>query len=287
MNPAVWIILGLALLYVALLFGVAWFTLHPLRVPIFLSPGALGLPQEPVSFTSSDGVNLRGWWMHHPDPRGVVVLSHGYLMNRAEPTPLAKRLFEQGYSCLLYDFRRHGTSGGKQSTIGWKERLDVLAATQTAQAYYPGKSLILWGSSMGAAASVFAQASEGAGADALILDSGYSRLFDANKGWWDTFVGPKLRPLLMPTWLFCWMFTTIDPRKVDVAKALKDVSCPVMMIYGDADLIVPVAAAQRNIDAFPAASVQWFKGVQHSQPRWQMPDKYDEAVFNFLNKHNL
>ena len=96
-----------------------------MRVPIFLSPGALGLPPESVQFKSSDDVNLRGWWIHHDDPEAVVVFSHGFLMNRAEPTPMAKRFYESGCACLLYDFRRHGLSGGRISTVGLAERLDV------------------------------------------------------------------------------------------------------------------------------------------------------------------
>lgn len=287
MIVALTVVGSLLLLYLVLLFGVAWFTLHPLRVPIFLSPGALGLPQESVQFESSDDVHLRGWWIHHDDPEAVVVFSHGFLMNRAEPTPMAKRFYESGCACLLYDFRRHGLSGGRISTVGWAERLDVEAAFQLARQRYPGKKIILWGSSMGAAASALATAHEDCTPDALILDSAYSRLVDANGGWWMTFVGPWITPLLMPSWVIGWMLTRIDPRSVDVAHALSRINLPTLLLHGDLDLIVPLEAAQRNLAASLNGELVVFEGVQHSQPRWLQTNKYDAHIFEFLARHGL
>ncbi len=287
MQPLLWTTLGLLLLYGLALFGVAWGTLHPLRVPIFLSPGALGLPQLAVQFNSSDGVDIKGWWMHRPGAKTVIVLAHGFMMNRAEGTPLAKRLYEEGCACLLFDFRRHGGSGGKRSTIGWAEQHDVTAAFNEAKAQYPDAKVVIWGSSMGAAATVFAVAHQGIKPDGLVLDSMYSRLVDANSGWWTTFVGPALMPLLVPSWVFCWAITGVDPRHVDVARDLKKLTLPMLLIYGGADLIVPKIAAERNLAANPSVEIAWFPGIQHSQPRWLETDKYDATVLQFLEKHGL
>lgn len=288
MSPVAVLLLTLLILYVALLLAVSWISLHPLRIPIFLSPGALGLPQESVSFTSQDGVSLKGWWVAHEDPEAVAVLAHGFMMNRAEPTPMAKRLYEAGFSCLLFDFRRHGSSGGSISTVGWAERHDVSAAIAIARSRYPGKKIVVWGSSMGAAASALAVAHEQeCQVDALILDSAYSRLVDATGGWWQTFVGPWITVLLMPTWILGWLFTRIDPRGVDVADALSKIRQPVLLMHGDADLIVPLAAAKRNLKANPEAELVVFEGVQHSQPRWLQTASYDASVMAFLRKNGI
>ena len=91
-------------LYFLALVLVAMVSLRPIRIPFFLSPGALGLPQQSVRFKSADGLELRGWWMHRESPNSVAVLCHGYMMNRSEPIPLAKRLWEEGVACLIFDF---------------------------------------------------------------------------------------------------------------------------------------------------------------------------------------
>ncbi|MBL8060336.1 MAG: alpha/beta fold hydrolase [Chthonomonas sp.] len=288
MNILAIVILALLVIYLAILLGVSWFSLHPLRIPIFLSPGALGLPQESVAFKSKDGVPLRGWWIDQENPRAVAVLAHGFLMNRAEPTPMAKRLFEEGFACLLFDFRRHGLSGGKISTVGWAERHDVAAAVALARERYPGVKLVLWGSSMGAAAAALAVAHEpDCHADALILDSAYSRLVDATGGWWKTFVGPVVTFMLMPTWVLGWLFTRIDPRGVDVADALSRLQQPILLLHGDADMIVPLEAAKRNQRANELTELVVFEGMQHSQPRWQQTATYDARVMEFLRKNGI
>lgn len=285
LDALIWVVVGLLALYTLGLASVAWLTLHPVRVPIFLSPGALGLPQEPVSFQSADGTQLKGWWMDHPNPTAVVVLAHGFMMNRAEPIPMAKRLYEAGYACLVFDFRAHGSSAGKRCTIGWKERLDAAAALAHARERYPNRPCLGWGSSMGGAALTLAVAHERANVDALILDSTYTRLYDSNCGWWRTFFGPIGQRTLQPTWIFGWLFSGVDPRKVDIAQALESVKVPVLLLYGDLDLIVPPEHARRNFAATSKGTLHFFEGVQHSQPRWFQTQKYDAHVFEFLERH--
>ena len=78
---------------------------------------------------------------------------------------------QMGYDGLLFDFRNHGASGGKISSIGYWERLDAEAAAAYALrqegAPHP---VILWGVSMGAAAALMA-AAEDPQVNAVISDS--------------------------------------------------------------------------------------------------------------------
>ncbi len=283
----IWALVALVVLFALYafgLYGVAYFCLHPPRIPLFMSLSALGLPQESVVIESTDNLELRGWWLHHDDPKAVFVMAHGYLMNRAEPVPLARRLYELGFSCLLFDFRAHGFSDGKKSSIGYVERYDVAAAFEEARRKYPHSKIILWGSSMGGAASVFAISEEGIRPDGLIMDSVYSRLLEANLGWWKTFAGHHYR-WLRPSWLFCWLISGMHPHLVDVGVALaKTEKIPILMMYGDLDMIAPVEEAQRNHSARPDAQLVWFEGCQHSQPRWIQTEKYDRHLEAFVDE---
>lgn len=281
-------VLGIILaLYLGLLVLVAYGCLHPIRVPIFLSPGALGLPQRSVQVTTEDDVLLRGWWIDHPNPKSVVVLAHGYLMNRAEPIPLAKRLYEEGLACLVFDFRAHGVSGGRLSSVGPHEKNDVLAMVQHARAEYPDKPIWIWGSSMGGAATVLATEAMEVRPDALVLDSPYSSLIRANEGWWRTFAG-KFWPFLVPVWMFCWLMTRVDPRKVRIDHELSKMpEIPVLLMIGDCDVIVPLNEARKIADASENCRMELFEGCQHSQARWFHPVEYDERLFRFLKEQNL
>ncbi len=269
-------------IYLLILFGVSWFSLHPVRTPIYLSPGALGLPQEEVEFLSSDGIRLRGWWIGVPDAKTVFVMSHGYLMNRCELAPLAIYFAKFGCSSLLYDFRAHGKSGGRKSGLGWTERLDVAAAVAFARSRAPGCRLILVGSSMGSAASAFAFGEDSSLADALVLDSAYSRLYQAVSGWWRFLGGRGLSFILSPSVVIAAPLAGFNPFRPDVAQALAQVKAPVLILHGDCDTLATVLEAKRNEAACVDVETVWFERCGHSEGRWLQPEKYNAAVEEFL-----
>lgn len=282
------VLITVLVLYVVALIAVGWYVTHPLRIPLFLSPGALGLPQRSAGFQTADGVDLRGWWLDHPNPKSVVVLCHGYMMNRAEPIPLAKRLHEAGLACLVFDFRCHGYSGGKSTSIGPWEARDVAAAFAEARRAYPDRPIWIWGGSMGGAAAVLATEEGLIAPTALVLDCVYSRLWEANDGWWRTFLGPKIKSLVKPVWLVCWAITRIHPKSVDIAAALRRLSLPIWFAWAENDLIVPRDQAERNIKAAGGtAESHWFENCQHSQPRWFHTERYDARLFEFLRRERL
>src|SRR5687767_5875268 len=178
------VLLTLLAVYLLVLLGVAWVSLHPMRTPIFMATAWFGAPQQEVEFDNGEGIKLRGWWLEKPGAKTVCVLAHGYIMNRAELAPIAARLWEEGLACLLFEFRAHGKSGGTKCGLGWLERRDVRAAAAFARQRAPGAKVVLIGSSMGAAASALALGEDPSLADALVLDSGYSKLSRAVSGWW-------------------------------------------------------------------------------------------------------
>lgn len=284
-----WVI-AILLVYALFLALAARISIYPLRTPVFISPGAMGAPQEDVEFVSSDGKRLSGWWVGAPldsgnAPPWVVVLAHGYMMSRAEPSPLAAHLWSEGYSCLLFDFRAHGRSEGKKCSLGWHERLDVIAAIDWVKTRFPQARVVLWGSSMGAAACAFAASERRELVEALVLDSAYSRLSDAIGGWWLFVGGEPLRLLLAPVPLFSRLFLDFHLSQVDVAEALRSFgSRPVLLMHGRRDTLARPDQAERNLAAVgTSGEVVWFDGCGHSEPRWIRPEQYRSELQRFLS----
>jgi len=279
------VIYVLLALYLLGMVAIAWFSLHPVRIPVFISPGSMGAPQEDVTF-ESDGLNLRGWWVSAPGSKTVAILAHGYLMNRAELTPLAFQLWQRGMTCFLVDLRAHGKSQGKKSFLGLREANDVVAAVQYARQRCPDAQIVLIGSSMGAAASAIACGNHPGLADALVLDSCYSRLSSAIIGWWRFVGGKTLAFLLAPTAAIATPFAGFNPFDVDVSKYLAQAGdVPVLVIHGDADTLALPAEATRNFEACTGPKeIVWLPKMGHSEGRWEMPEKYNEALFGFLKR---
>lgn len=282
------ILLGILFVVYALgLYGIIWVSIHPLRIPMFHSPGHMGVPQETVAFETSDGIRLSGWWCECPEAQGVVVLSHGYMMNRAESAATAYWFHKQGFSCLLYDFRAFGRSGGDTCGLGWKERLDVLAAVDFAREKSSHDRVILWGSSMGAAASALAAGESPEKVSAVILDSAYSNVMQAMEGWWKFVLG-KASWILHPTIWLAPLVLGRDSVQSDVQAALRAYGDrPVLILHGTADILAVPAQAERNHAASPHSTLVWFEGAQHSEARWMDPAKYELSIEEFLERHGL
>ena len=280
------VLITLLVLYVLLLFGTAWLSLHPIRTPIFLSATSLGAPQENVEFANGDGQTLRGWWLEQPGAKTVVILAHGYVMNRAEMAPVAAPLWKEGCSCLLFEFRAHGRSSGSRSGLGWPERRDVRAAVEFARSRAPGARVVLIGSSMGSAASAFALGDDPGLADALVLDSSYSRLSNAIPGWWRFVGGQALAIVLWPVTPLAGPFAGFNPYKVDVAEALARVTCPVLLLHGDSDDLALPSEAVRNRDACNGDLV-WLKDSGHTEGRWVHTELYMRVLVDFLRSRGL
>jgi len=122
--------------------------------------------EEPVSFTvrvspsSQQRMTRRGVLVRRPHARAVVLICHGFMCTKDDVRFLRGVLF-QNYTTLSFDFRAHGElKSGQCCTFGLAEKEDVVGAVQfiRSQSDLRDKPLIVYGFSMGAVASLLAQA---------------------------------------------------------------------------------------------------------------------------------
>src|SRR5271170_6241500 len=59
------------------------------------------------------------------EPRGTIVLLHGYGLAQFSMAPWALRLSQEGWQCMLVDLRGHGNSTGRQIYYGLQEVHDL------------------------------------------------------------------------------------------------------------------------------------------------------------------
>lgn len=205
----------------------------PLRhvVPAAASvlPGA-----EDVSFETADGLRLNGWYISaaaNAERRAVIVFN-GNAGNRAFRAPLAAALREAGLSVLLFDYRGYGGNPGSPSEPG------LVADARAARAYVVHREdvdpdrLVYFGESLGAAVAV-ALAVEHPPA-AMVLRSPFTSLVDMGR-----LVYPFLpvRPLLRD--------------RFDAISQIRQLLCPLLVVAGDRDSIVPPEQSRRLRDAAP------------------------------------
>ena len=132
---------------------------HPIEKPATL----VAPTHEDVSFTTSDGLTLKGWWFTAPSFRDrAVVFVHGKDQDRIDssfdPAPNANLLLGDGYDVLLFDLRGHGESQRRRWGLGGPEALDVAAAVDLAatKAHLARSRVAVIGESMGASSALMA-----------------------------------------------------------------------------------------------------------------------------------
>jgi fermentation-respiration switch protein FrsA (DUF1100 family) len=93
---------------------------------------------------------------------------------------LANALLDKGFCLCLFDFRGYGQSEGEYVTIGIKESEQIGLLLSALRERYKQNSIVLWGRSMGAVASVLYLANGSNEATknvaAVVLDSPFSSL---------------------------------------------------------------------------------------------------------------
>ncbi|MEW6367007.1 MAG: alpha/beta fold hydrolase [Acidobacteriota bacterium] len=170
LSAFVLIILLLAAITVYVLAKVTF----PERRTSVLTPRSLFLDCRDVKFQTADGVGLAGYYVP-ADGSVPIILCHDFGWKKEDMLALAAMLHEAGYPALLFDFRHHGKSGGGMSTLGAREKLDVLAAVEFLKSSGKGGKIGLLGVSMGAYAGALA-ATEVEELAALVLVDPYPNL---------------------------------------------------------------------------------------------------------------
>jgi uncharacterized protein len=118
-------LLGLAAVIAAfaVLYPISWgyFSTHLARAVV--PANHLGVDHEDVKFTTSDGLELEGWYV--PSRNGAAVIAFPGRKGRQQQ---ARMLARHGYGVLLFDRRGEGASEGDPNGYGWGGAEDIKAA---------------------------------------------------------------------------------------------------------------------------------------------------------------
>jgi alpha-beta hydrolase superfamily lysophospholipase len=111
---------------------------------------------ESQRLTTTDGEELGAWFVDHRNVgRPSVVLLHGLGGGRHQLITVAAQFHRRGCAVLLVTQRAHGDSTGSYNDFGFSGGSDVIAAVDWLKQRKPDCEVIVWGTSLGAAAALF------------------------------------------------------------------------------------------------------------------------------------
>jgi uncharacterized protein len=173
------------------------------------------------------------WKIKTPDSRGTVVMFHGYAGEKSSLLKRSEEFIKLGYSIFLVDFMGSGSSEGSSTSIGYKEAEQVKDCFN----YVLGSgehNIILFGTSMGAAAILKAIDDYSLNASSIILECPFGSLYKTVKA---RFKIMRLPDFPMASFLCFWGgvqngYWAFSHNPSEYAKS---VTCPLLLLYGEVD----------------------------------------------------
>lgn len=290
----IWILVVLLLAAAGLGFYLLWYYCLRRRVGKAehgpeLDAWLKGAEGESVSVTSDDDLTLWGTFFPKKGARGTVLLLHG--RGEAWETALfapARFLYEAGFQLLCAEQRGHGRSGGAFVTYGIWERFDVRAWLHFLS-WRCGEEhpVFIYGRADGAAAALMACALDNPGAlCGVVAEGGYDLPL--------SYIAARLRARRFPfpeaLAAFLSGFTSVlldfglkDCRALD---AMRESACPVLLLHGGGDPLVPAPDAQRLRGECAAGGLMLTVGGAGHGTCWEADgEKVRDAVGAFLERN--
>ena len=221
------------------------------------TPSYANLPHQ-VKIETADGERITAVFLQHPQARYTILFSHGNAEDLGNVAPFMRQFYDLGYSVLMYDYRGYGTSEGKPSYRAAQR--DVAAAYRwlVEEQKIDPATIIAHGRSLGGAVATWLAARHQVGA--LVIESTFVSAFRVKTRW----------PLLP------W-------DKFNSLRAIRKIDCPVLVMHGTDDEVIPFWHGQALFDAAPGPKQHfWIEGAQHNDYAYVAGDRYLEAFQAFM-----
>ena len=227
------------------------------------TPAAAGIAFEAATIETADGEQLRAWILPHERARASVLFFHGNGGNLSMWLPVIAGIHAQGYAVTALDYRGYGLSTGVASERGLYQDVDaVLAWWMPRQP--PGVPTMFWGRSLGTTFAAYAATKVRPGG--LVLESGF----------------PDARTMVRdsPVLLVLSYFASY---RLPTARFAQAAGCPVLVMHGDADGVIPFPNGRALYEALPQPKrFEVIHGGDHNDLEPPDPPAYWRAVREFV-----
>jgi uncharacterized protein len=214
---------------------------------ITATPASVGVAYEDLEITTADREQLHGWWVPTTAaaPLGHVLFFHGNAGNMSRRVLDAQLLIGEGFDVLMFDYRGYGRSTGRPTEEGtYRDARAALASLRGRRTVKPERIFYL-GESLGAAVAL-ALALEAPPAG-LVMRSPFTNILDMARRQY-----PMIPEILVPD-------------AYPSLRRIRDLACPLLVLHGDNDQLIPLAQGQAVFEAARGAKrMEILPGVGHN-----------------------
>ena len=243
---------------------------------------------QDIYVESRDGLKLHGFWIPAEDPKGTVLLAHGYRSTFLVDFGLAFAFYHAlGMNILVPHQRAHGASEGRYITFGVKESEDMLCWIRFHNRIFGNYQMILSGMSMGASTVLYlADQNLPENVKCLIADCGFSSPNAILDKVFRSVTHLPSGPSLWAADLFAKTFAGFSLKQKDSRAVLANARIPVMLVHGLADDFVPSCMSKQAFDACASEKeLLLVENASHGVSFLVDRETYTRRVIAFLEKH--
>jgi fermentation-respiration switch protein FrsA (DUF1100 family) len=210
-----------------------------------------------TKLTTADGVAIAAMYLPNRSARYTILFSHGNAEDLGDVSPDLMQLQGLGFGVLGYDYHGYGLSQGSPTEQNCYADIDAAYDFLTVTQKIPANRIIIFGRSIGSGPSLDLAARKPVAG--LILQSAFTSAFHVH---WLGYLLPGDR------------FRNIDK--------IAQVHCPLLIMHGRQDAIVPFAHGQRLFAAATAPKqCLWVDNAGHNDFVQVADKQYDQAIQDF------
>lgn len=239
------------------------FLYYPDRLPLDMPPPRWAGNAEEVWMDCEDGVRIHGLWWSEPEGAPVILFLHGNAQEVYSWSLVQQELAPVGCRLLLIDYHGYGKSGGESHEAGLY--LDGKASMRWLhERGVEDPDIVVFGKSLGG--GLACEIAQGRELKALVLESTFTSLKR---------VARKLFPFLPPGVPLGEVYDSISK--------LPSARCPVLVIHGEMDELIPVG---EGLDLYAAApepkELYLVPGAGHNDVSMVAGQAYARRIAGFL-----
>lgn len=222
--------------------------------PPSYGPGDLPLLRIPLA----GGEELAALHLPNRESSVTLLVSHGNAEDLGYLAPFLQEMREAGFAVLAYDYRGYGASSGPRATERRAyEDVEAVYRYAVGTLRIPPERIVLHGRSVGVGPAVYLAAREPVGG--LVVESGFTSAFVV-----------VTRVPLLPFDSF--------PN----LRRIRRVRCPVLIIHGAEDVIIPPSHARALYAAAPEPKkLVIFPRAGHNDLAWAAGEAYWDVLREF------
>ena len=264
----IWIVITIAGVYLVFAGFLFIFQSHYIYYPgrvLSVTPHSIGLQFESVSFETTDGVQLSGWFVPSESARGVILFCHGNAGNISHRLDSIQIFHQLGLDVFIFDYRGYGQSEGKPTEQGTYKDSEAAWRYLIEERQVKPNEVIIFGRSLGGAVASWLAQSHTAGG--LILESTFTSLPDIAAG---------LYPFLPVRLLLRFEYNT--------AEYLGRVDCPVLIVHSRDDEIMPFDHGQQLFESAKEPKKFLEIAGTHNSGFITSGKRYEDGLHTFISQ---